>query len=754
MKVNRLLLAALLVSSVILAPDNLPSCGPFFEQPLFVGTRDPLEPMSEFAAGRLGVIQPTWRQMYLLIAYRYLSGNPLAEVQQLSFVAPSNNQPESQPVWAGYPETPALQKWLDTRARVVASREKPTIKVHRLIKGSDWQSYVNCSDDAFYNAARTLDERIRSFGAANPSISEWVRAQDAVFSNCSQGDSAPQGADPTLPPILIADREYQIAAADFYSEHYDRAAARFRGIAFDKSSPWSGIAPYLAARCLVRKATVSAPEFKVDKAALGEAETELKALLGDSTRSATHGAARKLLNYVELRLHPVERMGVLARQLQSSEPAADFAQDLTDYLYLLEHSLRFPELKTDALRQSDDMTDWIASMSQESGDFSHCLEKWKETGSTPWLLASIVKVPASNPEWTAVTEAVRQIGKDAPAYPTVAYHRLRLLITADKVDEARDELDALLPELRALAPVSSLNLFLAQRMSLARNLDEFVRFAPRQAAGTADFSTLEPVPAGEKDKEFFFDADSLKTFNLGLPLAMLRQAIRSPSLPARLRRQLLSAAWVRAVLISDRALARSLALEMEPSFPEMGSDLREYLSAKEAESSEFAAVWLLLRFPGLSPLLKLSIPVRKGLSSIDDFRENWWCSFRTPGELDNLNFERYLSYPDKARQKTSPRTPDFPNFMTPQEKTAFDREWKRLAGTGCGPDFLGRTVLAWAARHPEDERVPQALHLVVKATRFGCNEAGTWRYSQSAFRLLHTRYPDTRWAKMTPYWFR
>jgi hypothetical protein len=50
--------------------------------------------------------------------------------------------------------------------------------------------------------------------------------------------------------------------------------------------------------------------------------------------------------------------------------------------------------------------------------------------------------------------------------------------------------------------------------------------------------------------------------------------------------------------------------------------------------------------------------------------------------------------------------------------------------------------------------VPEALHLVVKATRFGCTDDATGRYSRDAFQLLHKKYEDTKWAKITPFWYR
>jgi len=49
--------------------------------------------------------------------------------------------------------------------------------------------------------------------------------------------------------------------------------------------------------------------------------------------------------------------------------------------------------------------------------------------------------------------------------------------------------------------------------------------------------------------------------------------------------------------------------------------------------------------------------------------------------------------------------------------------------------------------------VPEALHLVVRAWRYGCAETTGENYSKQAFELLHKRYPESVWTKQTPYWF-
>jgi len=49
--------------------------------------------------------------------------------------------------------------------------------------------------------------------------------------------------------------------------------------------------------------------------------------------------------------------------------------------------------------------------------------------------------------------------------------------------------------------------------------------------------------------------------------------------------------------------------------------------------------------------------------------------------------------------------------------------------------------------------VPEALYLAVRSTRYGCTDKETGRLSKTAFELLHSRYPDSEWAKKTKFWF-
>jgi hypothetical protein len=93
-----------------------------------------------------------------------------------------------------------------------------------------------------------------------------------------------------------------------------------------------------------------------------------------------------------------------------------------------------------------------------------------------------------------------------------------------------------------------------------------------------------------------------------------------------------------------------------------------------------------------------------------------------------------------------------PSFLeSDSDKTA--AEIAQLEKQGNAAEFLGRIVLAWAKEHRGDARVPEALHRVVVATHLGCGDAGTPAMSKAAFQMLWRNYPQSEWAKRTPFWY-
>lgn len=740
MKAIQALLAGLMLATVVFSPSYLPGCGPFFAEAVFTETRHPPAPIEDYARGHLGVLQRDYARDYLIVAYRYLSGKPLLVTEQKAIELPRNP-------FATVPfdtAEPALQAWINTRAKVADVSAPAQIGKRRRLRAGAWQDFQNCSDDAFRNAGETLEARIRAFGASHPGIRSWVAAQDAVFANCSEESwSLPAPPEASLPQALKFDREYQVAAAHFYAMHYDEAARLFREIETEKESPWSRPAPYLVARCLIRKAVVPADFGKFDAEVLAQAERELNAILQDPARGDLHPMARGLGNYAALRLHPLEYLGTVAARMSDPANAADFKQNLVDHQYLLNHLWIFP-ITPDSARQTSDLSDWVLTWGY--GKSAYAFERWKATGNVAWLLSALSKIVPGDPESTDLLAAALKITKDSPAYLTAQYHRIRILLASGQQDEARTVLDGILPGLRAPRDRSSLNMFLAQRMSLARTFDEFLQFAPRFPVDIQFDDTHTPLP--------LLDLDSVKALNEELPLSMLQRAVVHRSLALHLRRQLSRMVWARAVLLANDTAAGEVAAVLEQNFPELRPDLRAWRIAAAPDSRQFAAAMLMLHFPGMSPFISSGVPRRKYPAGIHDYGENWWCGSRMAGAVEEPTGNRRQRARYDAKVETRSEPSMFPAFLNEAETAEASGQWQKLATLETAPNFFGRIVLKYAAKHPDDARVPEALHLVVKSTRYGCNDADSGRFSQAAFTLLHGKYENTQWAKMTPFWFK
>ena len=68
-----------------------------------------------------------------------------------------------------------------------------------------------------------------------------------------------------------------------------------------------------------------------------------------------------------------------------------------------------------------------------------------------------------------------------------------------------------------------------------------------------------------------------------------------------------------------------------------------------------------------------------------------------------------------------------------------------------GPNALAAEAVRLAKALPKDPRVPEILHLAVRATRYGCRDRATTDHSRRAFRHLHRHYPGHEFTKKTKY---
>jgi hypothetical protein len=160
----------------------------------------------------------------------------------------------------------------------------------------------------------------------------------------------------------------------------------------------------------------------------------------------------------------------------------------------------------------------------------------------------------------------------------------------------------------------------------------------------------------------------------------------------------------------------------------------------------------MLRNPGMRPYVQIGFGRETPLNKIDNFRDNWWCSF-TPGPSGSIEgYYRNASIIGKPLielyRNSAPAVP----FLAPEDRERARREWADLAKLPSAPDYLAGQAIDWAKSHPGDPRVPEALHLCVRASRYGCATEKS-PFSKQAFELLHKQYPDSEWAHKTKFWY-
>lgn len=626
MSLQRIVLCGIVCTLLVLA------CGPFFPEAVFTYTSYPKFPERSFAAGEIGILYPTFWRKFLVVAWRNLEGKPLTRMEQEAFTG-------------GPPQTPWQRTlWKETRTE-------------REIAGGNYQSFVNCGEDAFRRAEEKLAALQKQFGAAHAGVKSWLAAQDMVFANCESGEKIPPAIEAGLPPEFARERQYQIAAAHFYAMKYDLAEQQFRALGDS----------YLVARCLIRRGTMGA----LNRQDLQTAEKELRKL-----------GNPPLLGFVASKLRPEEHRIELAKRLNDPKQEAAFARSLTDYTWLLDRET--------ASYSGDEMTEWINSVQGGGGEPE---ARWKKTGKAAWLVAALLHAQPGEAANAELMEAARAVPATSPAFATARYHRVRLLLAAQEHATARKELDAVL-QVKTLS-VSSLNAFKKQRMEVAADFNEWMALAPRAPVASMIF--------GESDAEdsnlpaILFDGDGAAQANRGLPLSLLQRAAADAKFPGQLRGQLAMAVKTRRVLLSG---------------------------------GRYEEIYQILRTPASTPFVTAGIARRDAEpNGIDNYRANWWCAVQ----------------PEEK--------PAIPAWLPAAAKAEAAKELAALQALPSAPTWLARRAVQLVNAAPQEPRNAELLHLAVRATRYGCTDDANSAASTAAFQALHRRYPNSEWAKKTPYSF-
>ncbi len=900
------------------------ACGPSYLEPVFDYSYAPERPWTDFAGGKLGIVKPTYRRVVLFAAYRYLNGSGFGQDEQKALVETweaqfNRKEPASNDV------TSAVKEWVEARKPVMGEEEKkPDIYTERQNEGG-YDFFPNCSKNAFEVAKKTLDDRAAAYGSDSRDVRNWIQAQDQVFANCVGGGGVVDSVAAEAPAWLQKDRDYQIAAAAFYSLKYDDAQERFEKIASDNDSPWRELADYLVARTLVRRGSLAEDDSGAKKYNL-QAEEYLNQLIG---RTSTYqNDARRLLNLVKYRVHPEERVHELAQKLPFQNDSAELRQDLIDYTWLLDEfesvalknadeekaakeantnlanansnrlepienlvprvqdamdkmgvpvtvtvvngmvtlTGRIPQNMTpevmraaidavgrpvrsqleylpdtnssaplaaatpeipnpssdsnstllpqgvstpDANRSmvnvanaamnaspgynppnnyngsyygneelslavlpeflgQDPLTEWVFTFQAQSDDaYFHSFDRWKQTSSEMWLMTAISKARRNLGGLKELMDATREANPESPAYPTIVYHRIRLLMDQGQNEEARKLLGKVLDGGGDL-PVSTRNLFTAQRMKLSQDLGEFLTFSLRRPFGFAyDYDTAQSFdeiiaerkswyspeyseqPQAQYDleieKEFaekrlwqdrsFFDSKAVDVINQHFATAQMLEILNNPAFPDYFKRRLTIAIWTRAYLLGDEKTALAMAPAVVRIKPEIEPLMTEYVSAKTPPERDMAGLYMLLKTGELTPYLQSGFDYEDGAE--DDFWQDdrWWC------EQSEYDYDNEGNQVEKAAF--------VPPFLTKQMLATAKTQNSALKRTTDGVSYLSGRVLNWTKTGVPDRRLAESLYIVFHANRWIKYSCGNYSEEtrNKAADILKKRYPRSKWTQ-------
>lgn len=772
------------------------ACGPDFFPDVFVRKLRPDNP-KQFAEGKLGILLPTFPRADLAVAFRYLNGGALASSERTAYQPIyTENEPEFLQQWDAEDTARAKYKPPSQTWSVVSIAYAPTpaeIDQDRSVAvqtagGYTYQSqYLNCNDNAFETAVATLRARAKTWGEKSPELADWVKAQNAVFTNCDGKQPAmPAPAPPGSSALLQQDRAYQIAAAEFYAGHFDDARKSFAAIGQDANSPWRGLAQYLIARTLVRQAFLGANSNPsatdtFDPALMQQAAVQLRALLKDTPPGISRHAIQSQLDLVRIRIEPNARVRELAAAL--SGPATDpgYQQHLADLTWYLDNTLDGKPVREDtgdysfmtpdqrkadltpppaqiaaafskeyvdlaSLRSTAPLVDWLITWQSPAKEAAaHAVERWNSTHDLYWLVAAIAKATETDPAAPGLVSAAAQVPAASPAWESLTYHRVRLLIALGRSPEARDLLDQITPQLQSGGRDSTINAFRGLRMRAADTLNDLLLYAPQKVllAQSESQSSLRECRDVMKNPKRVYDCipkagpmqfsdDAAGFLNTQAPLNTLAGIATSTALPDQLRRAVAMMAWTRAVLLKDDAAAARL-------FPLLPPRLQQ----QAGPGTGFRPVVTLVRNPGLRPFLDAGTQRSYSYDFVESYADNWWCADFQGGVYS---------------ETSAPVKKETVALLTEAERRQGELETASLLKQDGAAVYLGGYVLAYATSHPKDPAVPESLYLVLRMIRYGCDR---WSdtpdqnaradkiaaIKKGASSLLRQRYAASPWTK-------
>lgn len=781
--ISALVVAATLASS--LTPVGL-ACGPFLDDVVLTFGTNPDLPLKKYLGGELGVISPDFAKSYLVVAYRYLSHKPLNKHEQEGVYSLWQHRIGhnyfSNSDGNGVAEDDPTKKWLGARAKIMGEKNQPQIDVDRRVATGDpnnFDTFVNCTAGSFTNANRILAEKVAKHGALSPFVKDWVKAQDLVFCHCGtpggafSDSKAAKPSEPAFPEAAkdandqesIHDRQYQHAAALFYAKQYDSAADEFKKISSDASSPYAKVSRLMVPRCLTRKATLNKMPEDAKRALLADAAKLLREMLDDKSMNELHSSCSDLLGFVEFRRDPAARLKELSEQLLADNKdvsPTSYFHSLDDYTQLLLNveggaddpyaTEKKPKQPLPSFVKNDDLSDWITTWERnDPKQYDYAVDKWRKSKNEAWLLVALHLAPSPKSRTDEVIKGAEEVEHGDPGYLTINYEAAHVRKVRGEAEEGVKQIGVLWDVATKRQLWSSVNAIMNLRGTMPINLQQFLSNSIRKPAAYAVFDEylsdeFNPPSAADKKTapKFVFGSDNARFMNERMPLSKLVAMCLAQKLPKPLQADADQAAWTRAVILNDADSRSKISPLLQRDFPNLAPLIKAADQGTEADRM-FAASFLILKNPGMRPYVRSEAPRVDPIGKMDTYSDNWWDSGLPDQEV---------IYQEKGEIVRSKLKEDiFPELLSRTDIQTAATEKKRLLAVGSAPTYLCQVVAAYGVLHMSDPRLPEALHLAVRASHYGHSEKRTTQFSKKCFQILHGNFPKSEFTAQTPYYY-
>lgn len=777
--IKSLILILCLISSVTVQASG----GDAHEDRGLNGQQSPDFPLNNYVAGHLGLINFKFRISYLVIAYRYLSNNPLSQIEQqnvlssyaLFFSCPMEgdfrvdaNKTNREMVDEVYLEDTSFssddgeQWWQKIMSLPLNERIQSIINTYpKKIKAF---TKYRLAKERFTVIAERLTAANLSENQKNDVLGQWATLQDQVFNKNFDVDKARKsfgGLPVEITQLLKLDMDY-MEAASYFTFNNELSALKskelFTQLANNEQYPWHEWAAYLSARIQTRMACPESDDTPPQSSRadlLAKAFTDMQTLALNAKDPSVKKAAYDYKSIIQSRFDRKGAIIDLVNTMNYKITKNNFYKMM--YYNNTDESYDSPIVWDDMTETESEVLFWIFNYTSADTKktFPIAYEHWRKTPeNTAWLLVALRNIKEANAsQQIELLTAARKITPDHPAF--FSFRALLIEGIAQLEGNSKQSklqrhqlIDHTLKQLKAGHDFSTHTYFAQKGIPLATTIENLLSygfFVP-----SASMIVLYP-PVYPTKHPYYSPIELSEALNY-LPLSMLVEVLQSKILPTLPRRELYASVWARAMILGRYDVADQIANKTSELNPALKKYIHLSIKTKNADQREKILVKALLYFPELNPIIHLkntwlpqwdNTPIFNGIKSrwIRDSHSNvYWC------DGGALNIPVYSLEPRSQFHKGP-----WNSLLTAGQQKQLNKEQDQLNALPNAAVWLLDKTNKLAKKYPRDKENAELLALAINLTRvMDCYSSNSLE-ARRAFYQLKVFYASSEAAKKVQY---